>query len=124
MYEGFQNGFISPVFFFDQGVQFAVRKSSCTALAKLYVGILQKLAALPELFHICFSAVHITAPFQNHGPIPVESQKISAKKSCRSHSHYDNGLVQLSGATGRKLILHRIGSADLPCQLLVLCKLF
>ena len=85
--------------------KFSVRESSRSAFSKLDIAFGVKFSAVPELFHIFRTAVHIFTPFYDNGAHSLFGQHQSGKHSRRSESGYYGTFSFLYFALGEFVLL-------------------
>ena len=88
LYKTFQNFMIPAIGIFYQSIQFAIRKSTCTSLAKLHIGIRIKNTVFPEPIYVFFSFCSFLSSFQNNGTVTC-SRKIPGTKKARRTTSYN-----------------------------------
>ena len=103
-YKSFQNFMVTSVWILDQSVQLSIRKSSCSTLAELHIGVRVQNAIFPEMIYRFFSFGRHLSPFEDKRTVSCPCQIPRAEKSGRSAADDDRWMNQLRTSWFREMI--------------------
>ncbi len=104
LYKKLQHFPVPPCRVFHQRIQLSVRKSTCTALSELYIGLGIKNPKLPEILHGSGALSCALSPFQKDRRISCPGEHQSAEQPRRACPDDDRTVGKLLLSRMRKLI--------------------
>ena len=94
LHKAFQHLMITSVRIFYQRIQLSIRKRSCAAFSKLYIGLRIKNPVFPETINRFLTLLRFLSALQYQRPITRSCQIPCTEKTCRSASDNYRRILQ------------------------------